>query len=184
MLVAEGAKVRKGDLVADDRRLGAACDAEQQQSQAEAAKALLRGTQGGAAAGEPRGRGGAGRQRRAPRSRTREDQLAKQQHSYAIEAEIGEPRRLDNARNAEKIAATNLEVVKKQYSLTKAGAWVYDIHNQERQYAALSKAYAASAALLGKYTIRAPTDGVVRSIQAAVGSYVSPQGAYDSYTRA
>ena len=35
---------------------------------------------------------------------------------------------------------------------------------------------------LRKYSIRAPTDGVVRSIQAAVGSYVSAQGAYDSYT--
>ncbi len=81
------------------------------------------------------------------------------------------------------MAATNLAVIQKQYDLTKAGAWTYDIQNQEKQYIALSKAYAASAALLGKYTIRAPTDGVVRSVNAAVGSYVSPQGAYDSYTQ-
>ena len=33
-------------------------------------------------------------------------------------------------------------------------------------------------ALLQKYTIRAPIDGIVLSIQAAVGSYVSMQGPY------
>jgi HlyD family secretion protein len=90
---------------------------------------------------------------------------------------------LDNARNAHKIALTNLEVVRRQYTLTRAGAWSYDVQNQERQYLALTKAYAASAALLDKYSIRSPTDGVVRSVQASVGSYVSPQGAYDSYTQ-
>ena len=111
-----------------------------------------------------------------------QDQLAKQEQSYAIEAKSVSRDALDNARNAEKIAATNLEVVQKQYSLIKAGAWTYDIRNQEKQTVALSKAYAASAALLAKYAIRAPADGVVRSIQAAVGSYVSTQGAYDSYT--
>ena len=42
----------------------------------------------------------------------------------------------------------------------------------------------ASAALLAKYTLRAPRDGVVLSISATVGSYVSPQGAYDTYTGA
>lgn len=55
--------------------------------------------------------------------------------------------------------------------------------NQQKQYDALSKAYAASEALLAKYTIRAPIDGVVLSVQATVGSYVSPQGAYNSYTQ-
>ena len=74
-------------------------------------------------------------------------------------------------------------MIEKQYALTRAGAWIYDIQNQEKQYLALSKAYASSAALLAKYTIRAPADGIVRSIQATVGSYVSPQGAYDSYTQ-
>jgi len=37
--------------------------------------------------------------------------------------------------------------------------------------------------LLAKYTIRAPADGVILSIQAAPGSYVSSQGAYNSYTQ-
>ena len=112
-----------------------------------------------------------------------QDQLAKQQRSYNLDPKSISRDALDNARNAEKIADTNLQVVEKQYALTKAGAWVYEIQNQEKQYDALSKAYAASKALLAKYTIHAPVDGVVLSVQAAVGSYVSPQGAYDSYTQ-
>ncbi len=47
----------------------------------------------------------------------------------------------------------------------------------------LRKAYSASSALLGKYTLRAPRDGVVLSINTIVGAYVSPQGAYDAYTQ-
>ena len=38
-------------------------------------------------------------------------------------------------------------------------------------------------ALLDKYTIRAPVDGVVLSINGRVGSYISPQGAYNTYTQ-
>ncbi len=81
-----------------------------------------------------------------------------------------------------KVAKANLEVAQKQYDLTKAGAWVYDIKNQESQYESLSKAYEASNALLEKYTLKAPVDGVVLSINAAPGSYVSAQGTYDTYT--
>ena len=73
--------------------------------------------------------------------------------------------------------------MQKQFDLTKAGAWIYDIQNQERTYLALSGAYAAGNALLAKYTLRAPIDGVVLSVHAASGSYISPQGAYDSYTQ-
>ncbi len=81
------------------------------------------------------------------------------------------------------MAKANLDVVTRQYQLTKAGAWVYDIKNQERQEEALTKAYAASAALLAKYTIKAPIDGAILSIAVAEGSYVSPQGVYDTYTQ-
>jgi len=42
------------------------------------------------------------------------------------------------------VAKANLIVAKKQDDLTKAGAWIYDIQNQERQQHALAKAYAAS----------------------------------------
>ncbi|MGB7746242.1 MAG: biotin/lipoyl-binding protein [Verrucomicrobiia bacterium] len=40
----------------------------------------------------------------------------------------------------------------------------------------------AANALLQYYSVKAPVDGVVLSVNAAVGSYVSSQGAYDTYT--
>jgi HlyD family secretion protein len=181
VLVAEGAKVHKGDLLLTIDDSVQRATTEQQRSQAEAAKALLEELKA-----EPRRETLAVTAAQVDNAlatlKNAQDQLAKQEQSYAIEAKSVSRDTLDNARNAEKMAATNLEVVQKQYSLLKAGAWEYDIRNQERQYTALSKAYSASAALLDKYSIRAPTDGVVRSIQAAVGSYASTQGAYDSYT--
>ena len=112
-----------------------------------------------------------------------QDQLDKQQKSYEFDPNSVSKDTLDNAVNAVKVAKTNLEVVRRQYDLTKAGAWSYDIQNQEHQYDALTKAYQASSALLGKYIIKASADGVVLSINAAVGSYISAQGAYDSYTQ-
>ena len=81
------------------------------------------------------------------------------------------------------MAKTNLLVAQKQRDLTKAGAWIFDIRNQESQYNALEKSYRSSNALLSKYTLRASTDGVVLSITAIVGSYVSPQGSYETYTQ-
>ena len=41
----------------------------------------------------------------------------------------------------------------------------------------------AANALLKKYTLKAPIDGVVLAVNAAVGSYVSSQGNYDTYTQ-
>ncbi|MEC4592034.1 MULTISPECIES: efflux RND transporter periplasmic adaptor subunit [Nitrospirillum] len=90
------------------------------------------------------------------------DTFAKQQRSYTLDPQSVSQDTLDTARNAVAVAETNLRVV-------------------ERQQVALSRAAAASEALLRKYTIRAPRDGVVLSIQAAAGSYVSSQGAYDGY---
>jgi HlyD family secretion protein len=112
-----------------------------------------------------------------------QDSLDKQQHSYDIDPASVSKDALDTAINAKKVAKANLDVVTRQYDLTKAGAWVFDVRNQEKQVEALTKAYAASNALLAKYTIKAPTDGIVMSISIAVGSYVSPQGAYDTYTQ-
>ncbi len=183
VLVAEGDRVHKGDalLRIDDSVQRAV--AEQQQAQADAARALL------------------AELRAEPRPETLEiavaqvgnaeatlknaaDQLAKQQRSYSLEPKSISGDALDNARNNERMAAASLVVVQRQLALTRAGAWKYDIENQDRQYVALQKSAAASAALLAKYTLRAPTDGIVRALQAAVGSYVSPQGAYDAYTQA
>ncbi len=182
ILVAEGQAVHQGDplLTIDDSVQRAT--AEQQLSQAEAASATLEELKA-----EPRSENldvaTAQVENAKATLKNAQDVLAKEERSYRLDSKSVSLNDLDNARNAEKIAATNLEVVQKQYALTKAGAWIYDIQNQEKQYDALSKAYTASEALLAKYTMRAPVDGVVLSVQAAVGSYVSPQGAYDSYTQ-
>jgi HlyD family secretion protein len=182
VLIEEGAKVRKGDalLRIDDSVQRATVEA--QQSQAEAARTLLAELKA-----EPRRENlevAAAQVENAKATlKNAEDQLAKQERSYSIEPKSVSRDALDNVRNAQKIAATNLQIVEKQYALTKAGAWSYDVQNQEKQYIALSKSAASAAALLAKYTLRAPSDGVVRSIQATVGSYVSSQGAYDSYTQ-
>lgn len=116
--------------------------------------------------------------------RSAEDQFDKQESARAVDERAVSKDAFDNAENAVRIARANLEVVGKQYELTKAGAWKYDLRNQERQVTALDRGAAAAAALLGKYTVRAPTDGIVMSIHIASGSYVSPQGAYNSYTQA
>jgi HlyD family secretion protein len=107
------------------------------------------------------------------------DKIAK---SYALNPKSVSKDVLDNALNAVKVARANLGVAQKQYELTKAGAWSYDIQNQEHQYQALVKTYAAGHALLDKYTLRAPVEGIVLAVKAAVGSYISPQGTYGTYT--
>jgi len=91
---------------------------------------------------------------------------------------------LDNAVNAVAVARAGLVVARKQYELARAGAWKYDVQSQTQQYLALDKAYQAAAAQLAKYTLRAPVDGTVLSIQTAVGSYVSVQGTYDPISAA
>jgi len=182
ILVAEGQRVAQGTplLALDDSVQRATV--EQQKSQAQAALALLQELKA-----QPRKEtldvtkaqvvlAGAN-------LKTAQDGLDKQQRSYELDPNSVSRDALDNAKNAVKVAKANLEVAQRQYDLTKAGAWVYDIRNQERQYTALEKAYAASNNLLAKYTLKAPIDGTVLSINAAVGSYVSPQGSYDAYTQ-
>jgi HlyD family secretion protein len=182
VLVAEGQAVHKGDpLVMIDDSVQRAT-AEQQRAQAEAASAML-----GELKAEPRRENLAVAAAQVESAKatlkSAHDQLAKQQQSYDMDPRSISEDTLDNAKNAERVAATNLAVVQRQYALTKAGAWVYDIQNGERTYTALWKSYLSSAALLAKYTIRAPADGVVLAVHSSVGSYVSSQGAYDSYTQ-
>lgn len=182
ILVAEGEIVRKGTpmLMMDDSVQRAI--AEQQKSQAEAALALLEELRV-----QPRRENlevAKAQVESANASlKSAQDQLDKQKKSYELDPKSVSKDALDNAENAVKVAKANLEVVRKQYELTKAGAWIYDIRNQEKQYNALSKAFMASNSLLAKYTINAPTDGIILSINAAVGSYISTQGAYDTYTQ-
>jgi HlyD family secretion protein len=182
VLVAEGQAVHRGDpLVMIDDSVQRATT-EQLDAQAEAALTVLHELKA-----EPRPETLAVSVAQVDNARATlknaRDQLAKERRSYEMEPKSVSKNDLDNAINAERIAATNLEVVEKQYLLTKAGAWSYDIENQERTYTSLEKSYLSAAALLAKYTLRAPSDGVVLAVQATAGSYVSTQGAYDSYTQ-
>jgi HlyD family secretion protein len=182
VLVAEGQRVCKGEpLVTIDDSVQRAAT-EQLKAQAEAALTMLHELRA-----EPRPETLAVSVAQVDNARATlknaRDQLAKQRRSYEMDPKSVSKNDLDNAINAERIAATNLEVVNKQYLLTKAGAWIYDIQNQERTYTSLQKSYLSAAALLAKYTIRAPSDGMVLAVQATTGSYVSTQGAYDSYTQ-
>lgn len=115
--------------------------------------------------------------------KTSQDALEKQKASYDINPKSVSKDAFDSAINAVAVAEANLQVAQRQYDLTKAGAWIYVIRNQERQYNALRNSYLSSQALLSKYTLRAPSDGVVLSINTAIGSYISPQGTYDAYTQ-
>lgn len=115
--------------------------------------------------------------------KTAQDALDKQEAAYDANPKSISKDALDSAVNATATAKANLEVARKQRDLTKAGAWIYDINNQERTYNALYKSYLSASALLAKYTLRAPEDGKVLAINPTVGSYISAQGAYDSYTQ-
>jgi HlyD family secretion protein len=181
ILVAEGQSIRKGTplLMMDDSVQRATTG--QLKSQAEAAFALLEELKA-----EPRKENLEVAKAQVDFAtaslKSAQDQLDKQRKSYEMNPKSVSKNDLDNAENAVKVAKANLEVVRKQYELTKAGAWIYDIRNQEKQYNALSKAFISSNALLAKYIIRAPQDGVILSIKSAVGSYISSQGAYGTYT--
>jgi HlyD family secretion protein len=182
ILVAEGQSVRRGmPLIMIDDSVQRATVA-QQKSQAEAARALLEELKA-----QPRKEtlevAKAQVVNASAGLKSAQDQLDKQRKSFELDPKSVSKDTLDNAENAVKVAKTNLEVVRRQYDLTRAGAWIYDIRNQEQQYNALTKAYMASSALLDKYIIKAPADGVILSINAAVGSYISAQGAYDTYTQ-
>lgn len=92
-----------------------------------------------------------------------QDQLDKQNKSYELDKRSVSLDALDTAQNAVKVGTANLDVAQKQY-------------------AASLKSYRVAKVLLSKYTILSPSEGSVLSINTAVGSYISSQGSYDSYT--
>ncbi len=182
IFVSEGQTVSKGaPLLEIDTSIQAAT-AAQQKAQAEAAFSLLQELKA-----EPRKENldVAEAQLEAAEAnfKTARDSMEKQMTASRLDPRSVSKDALDSAVNATAVAKTNVAVAQKSYALTKAGAWAYDVTTQERQYAALRKAYTASSALLAKYTLRAPREGVVLSINTIVGSFVSSQGAYDSYTQ-
>ena len=180
--VHEGQSVRRGTILLRMDDSVQRATAEQQKSQAEAAHAMLEELRA-----EPRKETFEVSKAQVIYARAQlknaQDELEKQDASYQLDPKSVSKYTLDDARNAVKVAAANLKVVQRQYELTRAGAWIYDIRNQEKTYEADEKAYRSSSALLAKYTIKAPADGTILAIQAAVGSYVAPQGTYDTYTQ-
>lgn len=181
ILVSEGQLVHKGQpLLRIDDSIERAT-VEQQRSQAEAAHTLLDELRA-----QPRKEtlDVSIAQVNAAQAalKTAQDELAKLQNAWDLNPKSISRDALDNAANAAEVARTNLEVAKRQYDLTKAGAWVYDISNQEKTSVALEKAYESSSALLAKYTLAAPRDGIVMAVNSTPGSFVSTQGAYEQYT--
>jgi len=176
---AEGQRVRKGDpLIVLDSSVQRATT-EQLRAQANAARAIL-----DAMRAQPRPEALAVAEAQvdvaAATYKMNKDTLVKLEGITRTDPGLVSRDQLDNASNAVRVASAGLAVANKQLELTRAGAWRYDIQSQEQQYAALDKAYRAAVAQLEKYTLRAPVDGTVLSIQTAVGSYVSAQGTYDT----
>jgi HlyD family secretion protein len=182
IVVKEGQEVRKGDLLLQIDDSIQKATVEQLHSQSLAALSALDGLRA-----QPRKENldVSEAQVLAAQAalKTAEDSYSKQKTAYDLNPRAIGKDALDSAENAVATAKANLEVAGRQRDLTKAGAWTYDIHNQERQYQAAQNSYQAANALLTKYSLRAPRDGRVLAINPTVGSYVSAQGAYDSYTQ-
>jgi HlyD family secretion protein len=182
ILVAEGQEVKKGTVLVllDDSIQKATV--EQLQSQAQAASTLLEELKA-----QPRKENLDVAEAQVVSAqaalKTAQDALNKQQAAYEMNPKSISKDALDTAANAVATATANLEVACRQRDLIKAGAWTYDIQNQEKQYIALTKSAASASALLSKYTLRAPADGVVLAVNPTAGSFVSAQGSYDSYTQ-
>ena len=94
-----------------------------------------------------------------------EDQWRKQQASYALDPRSVSRDTFDTARHAAEVGRATLGAARKQA-------------------VAADKAAQAAQVLLSKYAIKAPVAGTVLAVNATAGGYLSPQGAYDSYTGA
>ena len=176
--VSEGQRVKRGDVLLVLDATVPQATAEQLQAQAQAAQAALAELRA-----EPRPESLAVVTAQVDVAQAtlkmNADNLTKLEGIAKSDPGLISRDQLDNAVNSVAVATASLSVARKQYELAKAGAWKYEVQSQTQQYVALDKAYQAAAAQLAKYTLRAPVDGAVLSIQTAVGSYVSVQGTYD-----
>ncbi|MGA3114003.1 MAG: biotin/lipoyl-binding protein [Syntrophobacteraceae bacterium] len=182
ILVDEGAPVSKGTpLLVIDNSIQKATVAQQKVA-SEAALALLRELKA-----QPRKEVLAVSKAQvvaaAASLKTARDDLAIVQKAFELDPQSVSKQQLTDAINAEKVAEGNLGIAQKNYELTKAGAWIYDIENQQHLYESLVKTYESGKALLAKYIIRAPVDGTILSINAAKGSFVSTTGIYETYSQ-
>ncbi len=178
-----GQMVKRGDpLVQIDDRVQRATT-EQLEAQAKAAKALLEELK---AQPRPETLVVAQAQLVAAEASAKlaHDTYDKQQHAYDTDPHAVSRDTLDTARNTWLVGEANRVTAQRNLELTRAGAWVYDIRNQEATYESLVKSAISARTLLSKYTLHAPADGIIMSINVNTGIYVSPQGVYDTYTQA
>jgi HlyD family secretion protein len=182
VLVKEGQSVKAGTLLFTIDNSVQNATAEQLRLQSEASLALLQELQ---AQPRPETLAIAASQVVLAQSNLKvaQDQYAKRRASYDIDPKSISQDELDTAQDAVTQATAALNVAQKQYELSKAGAWSYDIANQQKQYDALVQAYQAANILLQKYSVKASVDGIVLAVNAAVGGYVSSQGDYNTYTQ-
>lgn len=181
VFVNEGQKVERGEALVQIDATTQRAAVAQQAAETAAARAALAELR---AQPRPEQLAIARAQVEAARSRlqTVQDQLDKQLRATDIDPRAVSKITIDNARNAVRAAEADLVVARRQLELTRAGAWAYEIANQRRRVEVAAAAEAAAKALLGKYRLFAPADGVVLSVNVARGSYVSPQGTYNTYT--
>ncbi len=111
------------------------------------------------------------------------NQYGKRRASFDIDPKSISQDVLDTADDAVTQAAAGLDVARRQFELIRAGAWNYDLANQQKQYDALKQAYQAASALLQKYSVKAQVNGIILALNTTVGSTVSPLGAYNAYTQ-
>ena len=178
-----GQAVRRGDpLVRIDDRVQRAAT-EQLEAQAQAARATLAELR---AQPRPETLVVAQAQLAAAEAAAQQarDSYDKQQHAYDIDARTVSRDVLDTARNAWRVAEANRVTAQRSLELTRAGAWIYDVRNQEANALALAKSAESARALLGRYALRAPADGTVLAVNVDAGMYVAPQGVYNSHTQA
>lgn len=89
----------------------------------------------------------------------------------------------DSAQASLKLATDTLAKTEASYAMDPRSV-SRDFLDTARNNAIVARAnYKAAAALLAKYTLRAPAAGVVLSVNVTMRSYVSPQGVYDTYTQ-
>jgi len=86
-----------------------------------------------------------------------QDAYSKQKAAADMDSRAVSKDALDGARDAVGLAKANVELMQRQYD--------------------------TAASLLAKYQIKALSNGKIISINTAVGSYVSAQGVYDTYTQ-
>ncbi len=183
LFVGEGQSVRAGQPLFGVDDAVQRANTEQARLQAQGARALLQ-----ALRAEPRRENLAIAVSQLDQARanlrTLVDQRDKLRRSAALDVRSVSQEALDSAADQAAAGQASVDVAQRQLDLTRAGAWTYDIQNQTAQFAALSHAYESARALLAKYVVRAPVDGVVLALNAPKGGYVSPQGVYDTYTQA